>query len=376
MAELDLIRILTDSQTGLIDPSLLERASTSICRLRPLSPDHLAYADAPFPGVPSISDGAIAAPEAPNGSALASVSGVIQPLGLLSTDAGVTDADMAALHDFWTRLHSLAGRARDLGVKLMVDAEYASMQPIMDAMTLVLSREFNRPTPGTEFKGPVIFGTYQSYLRRAPFLLDAAIRDAEANGYALGIKIVRGAYFVKERKKWATEGRGGADPIWPDKAATDAAYNASVEKIVSTLARQTSGPTPATALSVVFATHNPQSVDLVLSQLERNGLATRTPGPDGVVDQDARLCLHSGLESKVFVAQLYGMRDDLTDRVVDTFEPGPLVALKYNAYGRLDEVLPFLARRAIENKSIMTGEGGAVVERKRVTDELWRRLTR
>jgi proline dehydrogenase len=35
--------------------------------------------------------------------------------------------------------------------------------------------------------------------------------------------------------------------------------------------------------------------------------------------------------------------------------------------------MPFLGRRAIENKSVMSGEGGAAAERKRLADELWRR---
>jgi proline dehydrogenase len=35
--------------------------------------------------------------------------------------------------------------------------------------------------------------------------------------------------------------------------------------------------------------------------------------------------------------------------------------------------MPFLGRRAIENKSVMSGEGGAAAERQRLASELWRR---
>lgn len=333
------------------------------------------YASAPFPGVPQVSDSKIAAPVSDT-VALASTGGEIISQGVLATDADVTDADMAALHTLWNELHSLSARARDLGVKLMIDAEYACTQPVIDAVTQFLSREFNRPQPGVPFNGPTIFGTYQSYLRRAPYLLDQALQDAEENGYALGFKIVRGAYVVSERKKWLKDGRPGSDPIWPNKGATDKCYDACVDKITSTLAKQISGSNPATALSVVFATHNPHSVDLVLKSLEEHGLAERIASKNTVESSSSLLRLHKELQSKVFVAQLYGMRDDLTDCVVDAFEPGAPIALKYIAYGKLDEVLPFLARRAIENKSVMTGEGGAAVEKKRVSDELWRRLTR
>lgn len=259
----------------------------------------------------------------------------------------------------------MSSKARDKGVKLLIDAEYASTQPALDALTLLLSREFNRPTPGQPFAGPIIFGTYQSYLRRAPFVLDAAIADAEANGYALGLKLVRGAYVESERKKWAKEGRG-EDPIWPNKAATDKAYNESLSKVFAVLSKQLNSSNPELALSVVFGTHNPESVDRFLSELKSSGLAEPK---NGILKlrQDAR--------GKVFIAQLFGMRDDLTDKVAEGLDSGGLpVALKYIAYGKLEEVLPFLARRAIENKAVMAGAGGAKVERERVSSELWRRL--
>lgn len=355
--------------SGLIDPDILERASTTICRIRPLSKSSEVVIDglpAPFPGVPQESDGMVIDPAESRLASLPSVGGAFEPLGILAADPGVSDSDLEALHGLWTKMRTLSGRAADLGVKLMIDAELAPTQPALDAFTLLLSMEFNKPVAGKSFNGPVIFGTYQSYLRRAPYLLDAAIRHSEDNGYALGIKLVRGAYFVREREKWRVEGRAGADPIWPDKPATDKAYNDSVQKITSTLARQLDGHHPELALSAVFATHNPESVELVLASMEKDGLTVRGPS--------SKLRLRDGLNSRVFIAQLYGMRDDITDRVAEAFEPGPPIALKYIAYGKLQEVLPFLARRAIENKSVMAGEGGAAVEKKRVSDELWRRF--
>lgn len=36
--------------------------------------------------------------------------------------------------------------------------------------------------------------------------------------------------------------------------------------------------------------------------------------------------------------------------------------------------MPYLNRRAIENKSILSGEGGAIAERRRVGAEIRRRL--
>lgn len=44
------------------------------------------------------------------------------------------------------------------------------------------------------------------------------------------------------------------------------------------------------------------------------------------------------------------------------------------SYGDLKECLPFLSRRAIENKTILEGRGGAVSERVRLGREIRRRL--
>ncbi len=65
------------------------------------------------------------------------------------------------------------------------------------------------------------------------------------------------------------------------------------------------------------------------------------------------------------------------DLVLETFYPdGYPIATKYVAYGKLLEVIPFLGRRAAENKSLMNGPEGAGAERRRVVLELKRRLFR
>ena len=58
-------------------------------------------------------------------------------------------------------------------------------------------------------------GTYQSYLTRQPSFLRACLAHAEENGYALGLKVVRGGYIVQERRKARIPGREGEDPVWP-----------------------------------------------------------------------------------------------------------------------------------------------------------------
>ncbi|KAL7423446.1 proline dehydrogenase [Cryptotrichosporon argae] len=361
--------------TGLVDPAVLQRASTTLLRLRPLTSSNAPSSPAAastvlYPGAPSDADARVLIPDAKWGTLLA-LTGSVEG-SVLVNEEGVRQEDERELKILWERVRGLAERARDRGVKLMVDAEHTEYQPALDAFTLLLSAEFNRPQRGTTWSGPVIIGTYQAYLTRQPQLLDYALKHAEKNSYALGVKLVRGAYVVSERERWAREGRAGADPIWPNKPATDECYNASLRLLISTMKAQLQSRRPELALSLVFGTHNADSVDLVIERLEAEQLATRTAGEGAAA---GRLRLKDEVKGKVSVAQLYGMRDDLSDKIVDAFEPSNMpIALKYIAYGKLAEVIPFLGRRAIENKSVMSGQGGAAFERGRVGAELWRRV--
>jgi len=84
------------------------------------------------------------------------------------------------------------------------------------------------------------------------------------------------------------------------KPSTDMAYNNSITTILSTLSHQLNSTEPHKALSVIFGTHNPESCDLVTSNLVKYGLATQVEG-------STLLALRDDVVGKVFVAQLYGL---------------------------------------------------------------------
>jgi len=79
----------------------------------------------------------------------------------------LTDQDLLQLRDLHFDLRRICQRAEERGVRLVIDAEYSWYQPAMDAFQLALMREFNRCQ---ESKGqraqPLVYGTYQAYLRR------------------------------------------------------------------------------------------------------------------------------------------------------------------------------------------------------------------
>ena len=79
------------------------------------------------------------------------------------------------------------------------------------------------------------------------------------------------------------------------------------------------------------------------------------------------------------------MADDLTSTLSSMFsqsecgKAGLPINTLYLPYGQLDRVLPYLVRRALENRSIMQGSGepgvgGAAAHRKAIGRELRRRL--
>ncbi|KAI0641100.1 FAD-linked oxidoreductase [Trametes meyenii] len=348
------------------DAEALRRLSKHLVDTRPATIPRIA-----FPGCPRVSD-------------LDVLSTLTPPTGSLS------EADIVALRELRDDLHAIGDRARARGVRIT---------PAIDAFTLDMMREFNKlpsppkslwfsrksaalPPSGTQ---PLIYNTFQGYLRRTPEYLAQSITDARAGGYALGVKLVRGAYHPHELEvhKAALQSRIDATtpsgshelsispdnmpPVWLTKDETDSCYNSAVRLLVS-LAREDaekcSRGSPGPAIGAMFGTHNRESANLVIDELEKQGLATT--GQNGVWISDAAM-------QRVAVAQLYGMCDALTDHLVSRTRSASPFVLKYLPYGSLTEVMPYLSRRAIENKSVL-GNGGAASERKRAASEIWAKV--
>ncbi|GLB19542.1 hypothetical protein AtubIFM61612_009449 [Aspergillus tubingensis] len=276
---------------------------------------------------------------------------------------GVIDVDRLQLMALRSTLETIASKARENNVRIVIDAEQTWYQPVIDSLTDELMQKYN------SLDGPATcIASFQAYLRRYPVLLDQQIKRADEKGYKLLFKQVRGAYMVSEAARWEKEQRAGPGPVWATKAETDASYNYGIRKTLSTVAEQIRRDGHS-RISVVFATHNSNSIDLATNVLEEEGLARRA-------DDDTKLVLSGQAAGAIAFAQLYGMKDDLTNKItgsITSLGGFPLV-VKSMSYGELKECLPFLARRATENKAVLEGRGGAVAERMRLGRELRRRL--
>ncbi len=199
--------------------------------------------------------------------------------------------------------------AFEQNVPVMIDAEETWIQHTIDELALDMMRLFNR-------EKLIVYNTYQLYRHDKLADMKADHLIARETGFILGVKMVRGAYMEKERKR--AEDMGYPSPIQPDKAASDKDYNASLAYCISHLDE----------IGFVAGTHNEESCHILAQLLDEHHIPHNHP--------------------HVYFAQLLGMSDNLSFNLSDS----SYNVAKYVPYGPVKAVLPYLFRRAEENTSI------------------------
>lgn len=141
-----------------------------------------------------------------------------------------------------------------------------------------------------------------SFLNRGRSHLLQSLEDAGNGHYALGVKLVRGAYHEQEA---ALDSRVSISPeanppVYLTKAETDASFDECARILVDRISldvRQNSRP----RISVLFGTHNIESCRLIISLLEQGGLAKADPlnGKVCTISQSTAL--------RIAFGQLFGM---------------------------------------------------------------------
>jgi proline dehydrogenase len=213
------------------------------------------------------------------------------------------------------RIRRMAQFAAKSGRTLMIDAEETWIQGAIDQLAREAMMEFNR-------ERLVIMTTIQCYRVGRTAQLQADLAHATDHGYYFGVKLVRGAYMEKERDRAAA--MGYPSPIQPDKAGTDAEYDACLRLAIDALGT----PENPGHVGVVIGTHNEESTQLGVDLLGAQGW---NPG-----------------DAPVWFAQLYGMSDFISFILG---HHGFRVA-KYLPFGPIVNVMPYLLRRAEENTSV------------------------
>ena len=146
--------------------------------------------------------------------------------------------------------------------------------------------------------------------------LKAEITKAKELNYHFGIKLVRGAYMEKERER--AEKNNYPSPIQPNKEATDKDFDLALELLINSIEN----------VSICAGTHNEESSDFLTQLLKKNSISKN--------------------DKRIYFAQLLGMSDHISYNL--SFNDYNVA--KYVPYGPIEEVLPYLLRRADENTSV------------------------
>ncbi|KAI3538631.1 proline dehydrogenase [Colletotrichum filicis] len=227
----------------------------------------------------------------------------------------------AALTD---AINSVCSLASERGVRLLFDAEQASLQPVIDDWTMEYMRKYN-----TAPRQALVYGTYQAYLKSTPETLSRHLRVAREEGFTLGVKLVRGAYI-------------GTDPrhlIHETKEGTDACYDGIAESLLKKQwGNVLQGDLRMPSISLIIASHNAEPVR-----------------------RARKVCIDGEACTEVVFAQLQGMADEVSCELVcptglgnmreqKRAESQAIEAYKYLVWGSTGECMKYLLRRAHENR--------------------------
>ncbi len=207
------------------------------------------------------------------------------------------------------RFEQVGKIAYENDVALLIDAEESWMQDAADQIVTDLMRRYNK-------QKAIVYNTLQLYRHDRLNYLKKLHEQARAEGFHIGMKLVRGAYMEKENNRAAE--MGYATPICASKQATDENFDATVAYMMQHL----------TQMAIFAGTHNEQSSYKLMELMKTHGVEKSDP--------------------RIWFGQLYGMSDNISFNLADA---GYNVA-KYLPFGPVRDVMPYLIRRAEENTSV------------------------
>ncbi len=227
----------------------------------------------------------------------------------LNSKVPLTAEENTEKEKLYSRMDQIASAAASGNIGLFIDAEESWIQDAVDDLTFVLMRKYNKSKA-------VVYSTPQMYRHDRLAFSKHSLTDAIAHNYILGLKPVRGAYMDKERKR--ADEMNYPSPIQPDKNATDNDYDAVLLFCLDNY----------TKIALCAATHNEKSSLLLATEMQKRNIPANHP----------HFCF----------SQLYGMSDQITYNLAKA----GFNATKYLPYGPVKDVIPYLIRRAQENKSV------------------------
>ncbi|CRL01955.1 CLUMA_CG015342, isoform A [Clunio marinus] len=238
------------------------------------------------------------------------------------------------------RLNYIVKTAEELDVRIMIDAEQTYFQPAISRITLEMMRKYNT-------KKAIVFNTYQCYLKDTYREVCTDLEQAARQNFYFGAKLVRGAYIEQERARAAA--LGYEDPTNPSYEATTEMYHKTLTECLRRIKKLKDSGIDPKKIAIMVASHNEDTVRFAIEKMKEIGISP----------EDKVICF----------GQLLGMCDYIT---MPLGQAG-YSAYKYIPYGPVNEVLPYLSRRAQENKGVLKK---IQKEKKLLLSEITRRLLR
>jgi proline dehydrogenase len=220
-----------------------------------------------------------------------------------------SESDDAAWSRLRERMYAICDVAEEHGVGILIDAEETWIQDPIDRLAIELMGVYNK-------EKVVVYNTYQLYRSDRLRFLQLSHKIAQEGNFILGAKLVRGAYMEKERARAIQ--MGYPSPIQVDKAATDKDFDAAVAYCLENIGQ----------IALILASHNESSTMQCAQSMQHKALANDHP--------------------MIHFSQLYGMSDHISFNMA---AEGYKVS-KYLPFGPLQDVVPYLMRRAQENSSV------------------------
>lgn len=251
----------------------------------------------------------------------------------------------------WAEVLSLCRTAKSKDIRVWIDAEQQDLQPTIDEWTLLLMREFNRD--GQAF----MYNTFQAYLKSTPANILKYLKIAQGEGWAMGIKLVRGAYIATEKREL----------IHDTIEETHQAYDGIVSNLLQQKYPGLDEGKPYPEVALVLASHNETTIKCAYA-IQKSLIEQGKP------------------TIKLEYGQLQGMADEISCGLLQLCQQGEMGigdkrsemeeklrprAFKCLAWGSTRECLQFLLRRVKENGDAVSRTGGWVAGFRK---EIWRRV--
>lgn len=230
--------------------------------------------------------------------------------------------DQAHFHNAIQRLRAICAHAKSNRVCLLLDAEQTFRQPAIEYIARTLSKEYN--TIGTD---PVIYNTYQAYLKRNPQAMRRDLEASRIGNYVFAVKLVRGAYMISETRLAVEQSKDS--PILPSKEATDIAYDAAAQQLLGHIGSSLTDSEDLIKkynVAVMIASHNRASIEKAITVMQAAGIKPH--------------------DTRVKFAQILGMSDHCSFSLgLSGYNVAKLIP-----FGPFDDLLPWLLRRLDENQ--------------------------